>query len=83
MKYNTYISDQIIKTKTMEENWVLIYSASKLYQAELLKEILDENEIVCDIINKKDSSFLLGDVEVYVQKENEAKALAFVKDFKV
>lgn len=65
----------------MEKNWVLIYSASKAYQAELLKEVLDENEIVCDIINKKDSSFLLGDVEVYVQKENEEKALALVKDF--
>ncbi|MCF8374120.1 MAG: DUF2007 domain-containing protein [Bacteroidales bacterium] len=66
----------------MEKNWVLIYSASKLYQAELLKEILNENDIICDIINKKDSAFLLGDIEVYVQKQNEEKALAFVKEFK-
>jgi hypothetical protein len=66
----------------MEKNWVLIYSAAKLYQAEMLKELLDKNNILCDIINKKDSSFLLGDIEVYVHEENKEKALALVKDFK-
>ena len=66
----------------MEKNWVLIYSAPKAYEAEILKEVLEENKIVCDIINKKDSSFLFGDVEVFVQKENEEKALALVKEFK-
>lgn len=66
----------------MEKDWVLIYSASKMYQAELLKEVLSENEIICDLINKKDSSFLLGDIEVYVHNEDKEKALALVKDFK-
>ncbi len=65
----------------MEKDWVLVYSIGKLYRAELLKEILTENEIVCDIINKKGSAFPFGDVEVYVHKKDEAKSLELIKQF--
>jgi len=65
----------------MEKDWVLVYSIGKLYQAELLKEVFTENNIVCDVINKKDSLFLTGDVEVYVNKKDEAKALKLIEEF--
>jgi len=65
----------------MEKDWVLIYSIGKLYQAELLQEVLTENKIVSDIINKKGSSFLIGDIEIYVNKKDEEKALKLVKEF--
>ena len=66
----------------MEKNWVLIYSTGKAFEAELLKDVLGNNDIISDIINKQDSSYLFGDIEVFVQKENEEKARAIVKDFK-
>ncbi|MEA3446135.1 MAG: DUF2007 domain-containing protein [Bacteroidota bacterium] len=66
----------------MENDWVLIYSASKAYEAEILKEVLDDNNIVCVIINKQDSSYQFGEVEVYVQKQNEVKAIEISKNFK-
>lgn len=65
----------------MEKNWVLVLSTGKMYKAELFKEKLDVNDIICDIINKKGSALLLGDVEVYVHKENEARALEIKKEF--
>ncbi len=65
----------------MEKNWTLIYNASKLYDAEMLKTILIDNEIVCEIINKKDSSYLFGVIEVYVQDENLEKAKKIVVEF--
>ena len=65
----------------MEKDWVLVYSIGKLYRAELLKKVLDDNNIVCDIINKKGSAFPFGDIEVYVYKKDEAKALELVKQF--
>lgn len=65
----------------MDKDWVLVYSCEKQYRAELLKEKFSEHNIICDIINKKDSSFLIGDIEVYVQKENEEKAKALVEEF--
>ena len=65
----------------MEKDWVLVYSIGKLYQAELLKEVLNDNDIICDIINKKGSALPFGDVEVYVNKKDEAKALDLIKQF--
>jgi len=65
----------------MEKNWTLIYSASKTYDAEMLKTILTDNEIVCNIINKKDSSYLFGEIEIYVQDHNLEKAKKLVVEF--
>ena len=65
----------------MEKDWVLVYSIGKLYQAELLKEVFTKNNIVSDIINKKGSAFLIGDVELYVNKKDEEKALELIKEF--
>jgi hypothetical protein len=65
----------------MEKDWVLVLSADKMYKAELFKDKLDENDIISDILNKKGSAFLLGDVEVYVHKDNEVRALEIIKEF--
>ena len=67
----------------MEKDWVLVYSAGKAYKATLLKEVFAENDIICDVLNKKDSSFLVGDIEVYVNKKDEKKALELVREFKL
>lgn len=50
----------------MEKNWTKIYSTGKLYQAELLKGLLEENNIEAVIINKQDSAYLFGEMELYV-----------------
>ena len=65
----------------MEKDWVLVYSTGKAYIATLLSEVFNDNNITCDIINKKDSSFLVGDVEVYVNIKDKDKALELVKEF--
>ncbi len=65
----------------MEKNWVLVYSAGDIFHAELLKARLSDEGIVCDIINKKDSSFAFGDVEVYVYSADEEKARAIIHEF--
>ena len=66
----------------MEKDWVLVYSAPKAYQAEILKEIFNENNITSTIINKKDSSYHFGEVEVFVHKDNLEKAKVLVDEFK-
>nr|NQU93186.1 DUF2007 domain-containing protein [Bacteroidota bacterium] len=66
----------------MEENWVNIYSADKLYKVELVKGILERNEIESVIMNKRDSEFLIGEVELFVDAKNEDKALQLISEFK-
>lgn len=62
-------------------NWIKIQSFGRLHQAQLRKDILEQNNINSVIINEKDSMFLLGDIELFVEKENEKKAKALIDEF--
>jgi hypothetical protein len=70
----------LLKLKYMK-NWVKIQSFNRLHQAQLRKDILDQNGINSVIINEKDSLFLIGDIELYVEEFNEKKAKALVDEF--
>jgi hypothetical protein len=65
-------------SKKMENNWVKIYTVSQEYEAEMIKGILDENEIGCVIVNKKDSAYLFGEIEIYVDVEDTFIAKQFI-----
>ncbi|MCK4663555.1 MAG: DUF2007 domain-containing protein [Bacteroidales bacterium] len=68
----------------MEKDWVKIYTIDKLYKAELLKDILKDEEIDSVIINKQDSSYLsFGDIEIYVKSENIIKAKYLINKIKI
>ena len=58
----------------MDKNWVKIYSTDVNYKAELLRGLLFENNIEAVIINKKDSSYLFGELELYVSTDDVIKA---------
>ncbi len=62
----------------MEKKWTKIYSTGKLYQAELLKGLLEENDIEAVIINKQDSAYLFGEMELYVDADNVMKATRMI-----
>ncbi|KPK81886.1 MAG: hypothetical protein AMS27_15105 [Bacteroides sp. SM23_62_1] len=65
----------------MEKGWVAIYTTNKLYQAELLRKVLGDNGIGSFILNKQDSSYKFGNIEVCVRRENVLKAKMLVKEF--
>jgi hypothetical protein len=50
----------------MDSNWTKIYSSSELYRVEIIRGLLEENDIVSIIVNKKDSAYLFGEIELYV-----------------
>ena len=59
----------------MDEHWEVVYSSPKLYQAEIMKAVLEEENIPCVIVNKQDSSYIvIGEIELYVQSEDILKA---------
>ena len=58
----------------MDKNWVKIFSTSESYKAEIHKGLLLENDIEAVIINKKDSAYLFGELELYVHVDNVLKA---------
>lgn len=63
------------------KNWVKIQSFERYHQAELRKNILAQNNINAVILDEKDSLFLLGNIDLYVEEFNEKKARALIDEF--
>jgi hypothetical protein len=66
----------------MDENWVLLKTTSDDFTAEIIKGMLEENQIESFVMNKRDSEFLLGDVELYVHSNDVEKAKVLLAEHK-
>jgi len=66
----------------MENDWILVYTGDKLYEAEILKEYLADHGIRSFVMNKQDSSYKFGDIELYTLSEDFMKAKYLIEKFK-
>ena len=59
----------------MEKDWVTVFTTNQAYLAEMIKDVLADNDIKAVIINKQDSVYVtIGDIEIYVKAENVIRA---------
>jgi hypothetical protein len=48
-------------------NWFLLFSTTQFAEANIVKGVLEENQIPVQLLNKQDSSYLVfGEIELYV-----------------
>jgi hypothetical protein len=66
----------------MNSDWVKIYSAANHYKVDLIKGLLAENGIKTEILDQKDSAFLTGEVELFVETTNYEKANQIIAERK-
>lgn len=59
----------------------IVYSTGTEYLAELIKQVLFDNNIESFIINRQDSSYHFGDIEVFVKKSDFDKAKSITVEF--
>ncbi|MDR1673057.1 MAG: DUF2007 domain-containing protein [Bacteroidales bacterium] len=60
--------------------WKCIYTANQRYKAEIIKGILANENIEAVIMDRQDSSYtVFGDIQVYVQPEDENLAVELIK----
>lgn len=64
------------------KGWTRINSYSRLYNAELHKDILENNNVNAIILKKRDSAFLIGTIDLYVKNESAEKARALIDEFR-
>lgn len=65
----------------MEKDWVCVFQTGQSFQAEIAKEILENEEITCVILNENESAFpSVGNIEVMVHKDFAEKATELLKD---
>lgn len=62
-----------------EIEWTLVFSTDDLFRAELMKGLLFDSGIESVTINKKDSAYLVGSIELFVPAENAFRAIQIIK----
>ena len=65
------------------ENWALLLQCNDEIKLEKIKTELEEAKIPYTVINKKDSSFLIGDYEIYISVEKISEAKNVLKGIDV
>lgn len=59
----------------MDDKWEMIFSSSALYYVEIMKALLQDENIPSVIVNKQDSAYIvIGEIELYVKREDILKA---------
>lgn len=64
----------------MEKGWKKIKVYHSAIEAEIVKQMLEENAVHAVLLNKQDSSYLFGKIELYVHEDLEQQALQLIQD---
>ncbi len=62
----------------MEAGWVKIYTSADFFKSELVRQVLIDHEIEAIIINKQGFPYRIGEIEVYIHKDDFQKALEII-----
>lgn len=65
----------------MTTDQVHIYSIGNPYQAELIRQMLTDHNIQSFIVNKQDSAYKFGDIELYVNRDHVIRAKKLIQEF--
>jgi uncharacterized protein len=76
------ITDPASGINYIDGNWKKVYSTPHIYKSEMILAILEANNIKGVTVNKKDSAYQFGDVEVWVQEDDEEFALKLIEEHK-
>ena len=61
------------------KGWVVIYSDGLLAAVELRRVVLEEQGIPAIVLNKRDSSYLFGFLELFVREEDAESAMELIR----
>ncbi len=68
--------------KEERDPWELLFTSDKEYRVEILKGLLEEEDIQAVIMNKQDSSYLIfGEVQLLVKRSDILRAEQILNKF--
>jgi hypothetical protein len=65
----------------MSSEWVMVYSTNQIHHCEMVKQFLEDNDIHAMSIDKRDSSYLFGEIELYVNRDEVLKSKLLIEKF--
>ena len=60
---------------------VLAYTTNQLFEAEMIKQYLADHEIPAFILNKMDSAYHFGDIEILVHRDDVIRSKRLIEAF--
>jgi hypothetical protein len=64
-------------------NWVCIYSSKLIHKVEIVNAVLADNNINSVVVNKQDSAYLFGEIELHVHPDDAMLAIQIIKKEKL
>jgi hypothetical protein len=65
----------------MKDDKQIVYTTNKPYEVELIKKYLADHDIISFSINKQDSSYHFGEIELYVNREDFLRAKRLISQY--
>lgn len=65
----------------MSNDKVTVYTTNKMYEAEIVREFLGDNSIASFLLNKMDSAYQFGDIEVLVAGDDVMRAKLLIQEY--
>ena len=65
----------------IDSDLVHIYSSGQPYLAELVRQRLTDHNIQSFIVNKQDSAYKFGDIELFVHRDHVIRAKKLIQEF--
>lgn len=62
------------------KGWANVYKTDLLYRAEMVKSVLQHNDLQAVVVDKKDSNYGFGYYEVHVAADAVLKAIKIIQD---
>jgi len=64
-------------------NWVCIYSSKLIHKVEIVKAVLADKNINSVLVNKQDSAYHFGDIELHVHPDDSVQAIHIINTEKL
>jgi len=63
----------------VKKNWINIFTSSNPIEVEIVKQMLEENNINAVVLNKQDSSYnMFGTIDLFVNETEQETALQLI-----
>lgn len=58
--------------------WIKIYTSQEFIKSEIVRQVLTDNGIDAVLMNKQDSSYKFGNIDVYIHPANFDRAIEII-----
>ena len=65
----------------MTSERIIVYTTNKLYESEIIRKILADNGIISFVVNKMDSAYQFGDIEILVTGDDVMRAKLLIAEY--